>query len=169
MASSGNVSDEVIMEYIRRQDGRTRAMVTTAIRLRNRERRTSVRSHDFREPTGFQPVVVQLTVTPGGHGCAPGHDPQPDRTFRSGSKGRARLRHGSMGPLTGETTRSAAREWSASQARVAREPTASPPSATVPPGSDGPHSVRDRPLLPARSGTATTPLVVWFVGGGSRR
>jgi hypothetical protein len=35
-------------------------MAVITSKFLNRERRTSVRSHDFPEPTGFQPVVVQV-------------------------------------------------------------------------------------------------------------
>ena len=55
VASSGNVTDEVIQEYIRQQEGTDPTVAVTTSELPNRERRTSVRSHDFPpQPTGFR-------------------------------------------------------------------------------------------------------------------
>jgi len=61
VASSGNVTDEAIMEYTRHQDGTEPGMAAKTFKLQNRERRTSVRSSRLpSEPTGFQPVVIEL-------------------------------------------------------------------------------------------------------------
>ena len=40
VASSGNVTDETIVEYIRGQEARSRVMAMTNLRLLTRERRT---------------------------------------------------------------------------------------------------------------------------------
>ena len=61
VATSGNVTDEVIAEYIRGQDGTEPSdgddnfqgypFVSEGLQSA---------AHEIREPTGFQPVVVQL-------------------------------------------------------------------------------------------------------------
>ncbi len=62
VASSGNVTDEVIMEYIRQQEGTEPDDGGDNFRACKsaEERRTLVRSHDFPPTYRLQPVVVQF-------------------------------------------------------------------------------------------------------------